>query len=317
MKKRNINFKILIKILFSLLILFFLIYFLDFKTIYTSFLKVSLTALIISTLLNHFAWILSSWKLNLLLKNKLPILIRLHYISILFSYILPGQIAGEGYKLIKISKDSGYSKASSIIIIDRITGFIGIVILATFGIFLSSKEIPDIIKILFILSNFLLLLPFLIIGKIQILIEKYLKNSNAKRSKYLIPLQNFISHWILLQKNKIRFLALIVSGVFFQFILVYINYFLGKSIGINIPIYDWLWIFGLISLALFLPVTYAGLGIREASMISLLGLFSIEPEKSMLLSFLILGIQLTGVSIGFLMNLQSESQLSFKISDES
>lgn len=314
---KKFNNKSIIKILFSIIILVFLFYFLDFKTMYSSFQKISILALVIGILLNHFAWILSSWKLNLLIKDKLAVLIRMQYISILFSYILPGQIAGEGYKIIKISKETGYSKASSIIFIDRVTGFIGIFILATFGIFFSSKDIPNTIKIFFIVANLIFLSPFLIIGKIQLLFERFFMKNKDKNSKYLISIHNFLSHWIILQKNKIRLLTLLLTGIVFQFILVFINFYLGKSIGINISIYDWLWIFGIISLALFLPITYAGLGIREASMISLLGLFSIVPEKSILLSFLIFGIQLTGVSIGFLMNLQSETQLSFKNSDES
>ena len=68
--------------------------------------------------------------------------------------------------------------------------------------------------------------------------------------------------------------------------------------GINILFFDWCWIQGVLSLALLLPLTFAGLGIREGTLISILGILGVAPEKALALSFSILGLQIILASIG-------------------
>ncbi|MCC5816436.1 MAG: flippase-like domain-containing protein, partial [Leptospira sp.] len=123
-----------------------------------------------------------------------------------------------------------------------------------------------------------------------------------------VKILKILDHWVLIQSQKIKFLGNLSLGVLFQFLAVYINYYVGLELGISVSLFDWFWIFGLISLALFLPITYAGLGIREGSMVGLLGIFSVDPEKAIALSFLILALQLTGVFVGFLWNFKKESK---------
>lgn len=75
---------------------------------------------------------------------------------------------------------------------------------------------------------------------------------------------------------------------------------------ININFADWCWVFGVISLVVFLPITIGGIGLREGSFVILLGQLSVSSEKALALSLSIFGLQiiggLTGGIIDFMIN---------------
>lgn len=81
-------------------------------------------------------------------------------------------------------------------------------------------------------------------------------------------------------------------------------YFVGLSLGINLPFIYYLSIFPLGTLVSLIPISVAGLGTREVTLISLFGLFGIAAAKvfSMsLISFFIAGIvpAIVGASYAF------------------
>jgi uncharacterized protein (TIRG00374 family) len=86
-------------------------------------------------------------------------------------------------------------------------------------------------------------------------------------------------------------------------------YSVGLSLGINVPFIYYLSIFPLATLVSLIPISVAGLGTREATLISLFGLFGIAATKvfSMsLITFFIAGIipAIIGVSYAFIKKLE-------------
>ncbi|MGD9160520.1 MAG: hypothetical protein PVG39_19040, partial [Desulfobacteraceae bacterium] len=58
------------------------------------------------------------------------------------------------------------------------------------------------------------------------------------------------------------------------------------------------WLISLVAIVLFLPISLAGLGIREGSFVVLLSLFSVPNEKAVALSLIFFSLQLIASAIG-------------------
>ena len=63
---------------------------------------------------------------------------------------------------------------------------------------------------------------------------------------------------------------------------------LALKMGIVINFVDWCWIVAILSLALFLPISIGGIGVREASLVGTLGLFGVTTERALAFSFTLL-----------------------------
>lgn len=84
-----------------------------------------------------------------------------------------------------------------------------------------------------------------------------------KISKLLIPLIIEIPTWIILYTQL---------------------YIIGVSLDINVPYTHFLLLYPIANLISFIPITSAGLGTREASLIFMFSLYGIPPEKTLVLS---------------------------------
>lgn len=64
-------------------------------------------------------------------------------------------------------------------------------------------------------------------------------------------------------------------------------YYLGKSLGIELPYYVYILLHPLLSILMFVPLTPAGLGLMEGGIIIVLALFGVSPPLAMAFSVLI------------------------------
>jgi len=109
---------------------------------------------------------------------------------------------------------------------------------------------------------------------------------------------------------KKRYFILFFLLNLFNWVINYtLAYSVGLSLGINVPFIYYLSIFPLATLVSLIPISVAGLGTREATLISLFGLFGIAATKvfSMsLITFFIAGIipAIIGVSYAFIKKLE-------------
>ena len=80
-------------------------------------------------------------------------------------------------------------------------------------------------------------------------------------------------------------------------------YLLSRELHLAIGFYDWSWIVGALTLALFLPLTIGGLGIREGTLIGILALYGYGSETAVALSFVafsfIIMVAIIGAALSF------------------
>ena len=77
---------------------------------------------------------------------------------------------------------------------------------------------------------------------------------------------------------------------------------MGNAIDINIRFHEWCWIFGVISIIIFLPITIGGVGVREGGFVLILGNLGVPNEKALALSLSIFGLLISGALFGLIID---------------
>lgn len=295
--KKHFNF--FIKLGVSIFLIVFIFSKVSFSDIFKILQSFNLFYILISLFFVILCYIINSIKWKMLLdyfgfRKRFFSLFKLNLIAIFYGLVLPGgQITGEAVKCFKIIKrNNGNGKGRLIItvLMDKITGFIGFIILGLIGILLSDKQVSEYRNILMAFIFFSLVsifFLFLFNEKISIIVKKIYLFLFKKESKIKELIERGID-LIFAYKNAYDVLLLsVVYGILFQFFNTLIVYFLALSIKVDVSLINLLWIVSLVNMVLIIPVTILGIGLREWSLVYFLGLINISYGESLSLSMLI------------------------------
>jgi uncharacterized membrane protein YbhN (UPF0104 family) len=75
-------------------------------------------------------------------------------------------------------------------------------------------------------------------------------------------------------------LAALATGMLLQTLLIILNYWLGTAMGLEIPLYVWLFVWPLAKISALLPVTQGGIGVREAALAVLFAPFGVSAAEA-------------------------------------
>ena len=95
-----------------------------------------------------------------------------------------------------------------------------------------------------------------------------------------------------------------ILGIMAQLLNVAMVIVISKSIGLNISFVDWCWIFSIIGVALILPISFAGLGVREGLFTILILQFDGNIEDGIVISLTLFAIQIVFAIIGWMLDLR-------------
>lgn len=281
------------KIAISVLFLVVFAVTVDIQGVKSALCKITLlTALNVSLLITivYLVWSVK-WKI-LIPQYPLKKLVFLTIISQYYSVVLPGQISGEFVKIYRLAKDpENAAIAASSIIADKISGMIALVLTALFGAVYSSSVNKGIV--IFLIVSLVLFFILLVIGESRAVRKALsrlsgiflLRRALSGPSKNSI--NDFFTAWHTFTRKPVQLVINLLLSIIAQISSVYIVVLLAKDLDIHIALYDWFWVFGMVSLAVLLPVSIGGIGVREGSFMTLLMPFGISPDRSMALSFLL------------------------------
>jgi uncharacterized membrane protein YbhN (UPF0104 family) len=97
-------------------------------------------------------------------------------------------------------------------------------------------------------------------------------------------------------------------GVLQHTIYISMIVLLSRQLGFDLPVFEWCWIFALASTASVLPISFAGLGIREGVFVGLLTAFAISAEQALALLLTIFALYVMFGLIGGAMELLRVAQ---------
>ncbi len=271
---------------------------------------ISINTFMLAALTFVVAFVIASYRWYLLLPYLgFKIFLSLAFIGQFYSIVLPGQMAGDIVKAYRIGKgkvDAEHLATS--VFIDKFCGLIGILCVSIIGIAIAKTEIPvEISTALYVLALFFLIGFFTVkvafVYKLLIKILDQTATFSPRFGTLVLRIVRVLEAWVWYLNYPLKlFYVFIIAGIV-QFICVWMNIILAADLGLNIQFSDWCWICGLVAMAVFLPFSIGGIGIREGAYVGLLSLFGVPVEKSIALSLAVFAISLLGALIGGLLEL--------------
>jgi glycosyltransferase 2 family protein len=262
----------------------------------------------------------SAFKWWLLLpRESLRRMFELTWVGVFYSMVLPGQIAGEAvkaYRLAASHADKGRVAAS--VAVDKVNGVLGLLPLALVGGLLSARALPAAVWVL------LLVAPCGALGALLALRSGVLSRALARAREHVLTrrarwaaisqeVERFADAWREYSGRPWLMLASVACGSLFHVLAIAIIMFLAPAFGISVPLAEWLWIFAVVSLAMLLPISIGGIGVREGAFVGTLGILGVAPTPALALSLAIFGSQLVPAVVGGILELGrvwTESRLS-------
>lgn len=275
--------------LFLLLILFRQI---DTRSLVLIINSLDIKYLFLAILINLAAWLINTYKwqkLFLALNENLSFLnlLSFNFISMFYALFLPGQISGEVVKGVKIGRVlKNPPKIFASIFMDRFTGVLALIIIGLPVIFTAPPSWEKglvAIGVIVSLSTFSLFilsrrLPTFERGPFSKVCERY-----------LAPIRKAFK--VYRDRLNILGIALLYSFIF-QLLATGIGYVISIGLCIKISYLALIWIVACASLVQMMPISIAGIGVREGAFVFLLAQYGIPQEKALVLSLTLFAIQL-------------------------
>lgn len=234
-------------------------------------------------------------------------LLELTLIGQFYAIVLPGQLAGELVKAYRLAKGKVEAeRLAASVAVDRIVGTLALLIVASGGLLLSPHRLPGALAWLFtgltlVLVASLYALRLQPIQRVAICLVTSLERTRLHGLS--ASLHRATDAWRDFAGSSGRLLASFVLGILFQLLGVAIFAVLANNLGIGLPLADWAWIVGVVSLAILIPVSIGGIGLREGALVGSLAFLGVAPERAMALSFGVFATTLVGALIGGLLEL--------------
>ena len=202
---------------------------------------------------------------------------KLYLIGTFINNFMPSFIAGDAFKAYQIGnpKDK-YAEATSAVLMDRITGFVGATILAIAFSVLNYKAILS--NNILIWINILLILSFGVdifiagLKRIRPLKNWILKVTPEKIIHFLRELYSYNN------KDRVITKSIWLSILFSIVGVAILNYILFLALGVQIGTLNYLSVIFLISIISALPISINNIGLKEWAYITLFGLFGVNTS---------------------------------------
>lgn len=302
--KNSITF--VLKIFITFLILYLIFLKIDFRNFSLVSSRISYFYILLAFLVYFLQFLISTIKWQKLVeffgvKLNFYFYLKFNFISLFYATIMPGGlIAGDlikGYKIFKISKDRKIIMNS--ILMDRMTGFLGLIILiiSLFFLFLRSLKFPNYPKMVLIAVFLLLLIIVFLIFSKKIInyLFKIVKRVFPKSEILLEKVSKTINTY---SDNPALLIFAILIGILIYLVNTICVYLTAMAIGINVSFINILAVNCLANFAVIVaPITFSGFGIREGSFIYFLSFAGVAKEPVLILS-LVLGFIYLLLSLG-------------------
>lgn len=235
---------------------------------------------------------------------------RAYYAGLFGNTFLPSIVGGDvvraGVALPAVRSKSGLLLGS---LVDRVGDIISLAAVAAIGAVLSPRALDGASR-----AIFLSLGATLAVGGVigLIVITRFpIRKLPFKVRRKLVPVRRAIRATA---KRPQAIAGAILLGMALQTLLVVLNYWLGLTIGIDIPLYVWLFVWPLAKISGLAPLTQGGIGVREAAQVVLFAPFGVPGAMALAVGLVfeavIIAGGLVGGAIAYLLGRTSDRALS-------
>lgn len=223
--------------------------------------KIDVRIFLFSIILSFVSYYINSIKIKFLFPNsKIIRNYLINLISFSFGSMLFGQIGAETLKVFYFNKnEKNLNKVISIILFDRLTSLLGLLIISCIALIISNRIVPSNISYaaIILLAINLHITAIISSGKFFTYLLNFLEYAKKYFPKIVydeisrkIPSDETVKYF----KNKSNVYALTSLGAIVHLTNVYQVYIIGLELKIDIQYLDWCWIVGLMSVANLIPL---------------------------------------------------------------
>ena len=250
------------------------------------------------------AWLLNTYKWRQLLRalgHQLAYrdLLALNYIGVFYSLVLPGQVSGEVMKGLRLTQSGCPAAHGAVSIgVDRLTGVLALGVLGLAGL-LAAPQIDVSRPLLW----FAAAVTGLSAGALLFVAARPPRMGGwfprARPFSYVRSLLSTLWQALAAYGNaRSVLLRALVLAVGFQVLVTFSNYLAALAVGVEVPFMGLVWIVALVSLVHMLPVSFAGLGVREGAYVFFLSQYGVPLASGLSLSLAIFGLILLQGVVG-------------------
>ena len=288
---------LLSKVAFTVGALVWLLHRIGVATLFESVSKVPEQTIILAAILAALQALLASTRWRLILRYLGVAIafvrsVQIYWIGMFATALLPGGVAGDGLRIWMLVR-SGTELAPSVnsVLLDRLAALAGLMLLVAVGLPFADDRIAPMQTRLTVAVVLLIGLAAAFAIGLWVRIPQYWLRFRAMRAA-----MTFLVDFRTLCKSSLHAFDLIALSML-SFILVLLAVFaLFRSLGASVGVIETITLGSLVVLAVTLPISLGGWGLREGAMVGLFGIIGVPPATSLAVS-IVLGLLATAVSL--------------------
>jgi len=282
-----------LKLLVSLALLAFLFSRTDLQAIWALFRSLRLPLLLSSVALYLVAQIVSTLRWRCLLQaEQINLstwrLFLLYLEGMFFNLMLPTVIGGDivrGYQIFRLTQQKESSLAS--ILVERLSGYVALIMIACIALILGSSHLHDPVTVWLTVASaagIIGIIAGLLNDQLQILFFRLLNRTGLGR--FNEALQRFHGALQRYWKHRRALLQAVGLSLILQSLVIMIFYLISRSLNLSVPLRYFFLFVPLISVVSMLPISVAGLGVRESSSVYFFAKVGLDSAGALSLSLL-------------------------------
>ncbi len=288
----------ILKLVIGLAILAFVLTRVDTGSIWSAVTALSPTTLVIALLLTFVAHFINAVKLRIFLPHlSMGQSVRFTLIAVFYGTALPGQLAGDAVKALRLARASQADAGAALgaVVVDKVIGLFALMLLTALGLGLSRDQFGANVTYaalaVTILAAFGLLAMFMV-----------------PLPARLGPWSQKLAAWRALTLTPATLIMALLVGLVFQIFCIALFALLGAALGVNLSITSWAVVVGLIGVVLLLPLTIAGIGLRDGTLLTVLGALGQSEGAAIALSFALLALNIIAAIVGFVVDVAGKDR---------
>lgn len=259
-------------------------------------------ALVIPLFVNQ--WVISALKWRVILRSHgldmaFGGLLQSYIIGIFFSMFLPSSYGGDVVRITDVARSTGRRfESAAAVVLERLSG---LVVLAGIGAvssayIASAYEEPAFFGFSALLFGILLLLMSAFVPGVLKLFEPIVQIVPLDfLNKAFQKVRDVISHY---RNRPVLLVKIVLLSFAFQIMAYTIFYLYGRTIQLPLPYLSYFAFVPVVYLLEALPITIAGIGLREGALVYFLGMFGLPAVDAISLGIVVLtcryALNLTG-----------------------
>ena len=230
--------------------------------------------------------------------KPLSSLTRLYFVGMFFNAFLPTGVGGDAYKALRLRRDVGsLARSLSSTILDRLAGVAGLALLGAAAVVVRvvAGEHGRVVAAAAICSALILVSVAAIVGApgivaalIRVLPVRRLRSAGADALEAITRAS----------RDRRAGTIGLLTGIVFQGLVLAFHVLLVAGLHLHVDLARLMCVVVVATVASLIPLTFNGLGFREAAYVWTLGAYGVAGPQALALSLLVVALLLAGSVVG-------------------